>query len=104
MRVCYFAVGSDTLRNGYHQKVFRTIQTWKNSGCQTLWALGSRAEAVAALDFANGIRPSGEALLWTWPSGVRRLFHEKEACKAVLKWQPDVVYIRSAYYTPAIIG
>ena len=103
MRVCYFAVGSDTLRNGYHQKVFRTIDTWRDLGCETLWVLGSRAGAPADLDFKNGIRPAGEAQLWTWPSGLRRFFWERAACRRVKEWKPDVIYIRSAYYTPAVI-
>jgi glycosyltransferase involved in cell wall biosynthesis len=104
MKICYFGVGSDTLRNGYHQKIFRTIDIWREMGCETLWVLGSRAGAPAATDFAKGIKPSGEARLWTWPSGMSRYFPEKEACSSVLKWRPDVIYIRSAYFTPAING
>jgi glycosyltransferase involved in cell wall biosynthesis len=103
MRVCYFAVGSDTLRNGYHQKVFRTIDTWRDLGCETLWVLGSRAGAPADLDFKSGIQPVGDVQLWTWPSGLRRFFFEREACQRVKEWKPDVIYIRSAYYTPAVI-
>jgi glycosyltransferase involved in cell wall biosynthesis len=103
MRVCYFVIGSDTLRNGYHQKIFRTVDAWRDFGCETLWALGSRAGTPGAADFAEGVRPAGEALLWTWESGARRFFSEREACRKVLEWKPDVIYIRSAYFTPAII-
>jgi glycosyltransferase involved in cell wall biosynthesis len=103
MRICYFVIGSDTLRNGYHQKIFRTIQVWRELGCETLWVLGSRAGSPAAADFEAGICPPGEARFWTWQSGLRRFFSERGACNSLLQWKPDLIYIRSAYFTPAVV-
>ena len=102
MKICYYIVGGDSLKSGYFQKINATVRMWQALGCETLVCIGTREHSDCARTFHGHSFP-GEAILWTWASGFTRFKEERKAAKRIIDWKPDVVYIRSAYFTPGIV-
>jgi glycosyltransferase involved in cell wall biosynthesis len=103
MKLCYYTIGGFSLTSGIYQKMFATVECWREFGHDTVLSIGARAETAAHADFQNRVVSSKDLLFWTWKSAIIRPIAEMRTALRIAKWAPDVVYLRNGHFSPGII-